>query len=248
MPRARVRRIVVLVLSLMLVAACAEQPETALEEAEDEGDAAELVGQTLRVSGEVTEALSLNAFELNGEHFGFGEPVPDEGTLVVSANEVEVEEGGRAQVTGEVVSFVVADIEEELGIDLDDELFADFEDQFAIVATNIEFVPAETPEAAEQFVVGEDVTVSGDAVEIFSDTTFTMAIAEDETEMLVVSRDPVVDLVEDAAVQVDGTVRTFLVADFEEEFGGVYDGAFFMHYEDEPAIVADSVTVVPEPE
>lgn len=114
----------------------AEDDETALEEAEEEGTAESMVGETITIGGEVNSIISPTAFRIDADEVG-------EGTLVVSAEAVDVEESGTVEVTGTVVEFVLIDIEEEFGFDLDDDLFVDFDDEFAVVAESVEFIPDE---------------------------------------------------------------------------------------------------------
>lgn len=107
----------------------------------------ELVGQTVTVSGEVTRTVDANGFVISGaEGEGLETLGPEigEGILVVSANDPGVSEGDVVQVVGTVQQFVVSDFEEDLGTELDDDLYADFEDQVALMARSIDTtVPAE---------------------------------------------------------------------------------------------------------
>ncbi len=111
------------------------------ELADDEvmADVDSFVGETVTVSSEVEETLGTNAFTLSG---------PQGPLLVTSAtgmgdNEI-VEPDAPVQVTGTVrENFTVTGFEDEFGVDLDDELFADFEQQTYIVADSISEPPAE---------------------------------------------------------------------------------------------------------
>ena len=98
-----------------------------------------LVGEQITVSGEVERVVSPQAFLIGGELLSFG---LEEGTLVFGADIPDVTEEGFVQVTGTVREFVVADIQNELGIDFgDDEFFLEYEDEFALVADTVESVP-----------------------------------------------------------------------------------------------------------
>ncbi len=114
----------------------AEDDETALEEAEEEGTAESMVGETITIGGEVDSIISPTAFRIDADEVG-------EGTLVLSADGVDVGESGTVEVTGTVVEFVLIDIEEDFDLDFDDDLFVDFDDEFAIVADSVEFIPDE---------------------------------------------------------------------------------------------------------
>lgn len=108
--------------------------DTALEELEEDGTAGEAVGTTVEVAGDVEEVLSPNAFRISGDEAG-------EGTLVFTAEAAEVRDGTIVEATGTVVEYVVVDIESTLGLDLDDDLFGDLEDEFAVIADTVETVP-----------------------------------------------------------------------------------------------------------
>jgi hypothetical protein len=101
------------------------------------GDQAGMVGQTVTVSGEVVEIFNPNAFLI-----GEGELA----TLVLRDPSVELIPtlNTTAQVTGEVGTFVLVDVERELGIDLVDEDFVQFEQAPFITATNINLLDSES--------------------------------------------------------------------------------------------------------
>lgn len=89
------------------------------------------LGQTVVVSGEVEEHL------LTPHLFRIG----DEGLLVISGvarPELFVE--ATAYVTGEVRRLQSAELERELGVDLDDDLLAPYENKVVVVADEVELV------------------------------------------------------------------------------------------------------------
>lgn len=100
------------------------------------GDPEAFVGDRVRVKGTVTEVIGLYAFLLGSEN-------PDvEPLLVVGAEKNVVDKGDVVTVTGEVASkFGVTDVEDELGVDLDDPLFEPYEGENYVRATQV--LPAE---------------------------------------------------------------------------------------------------------
>lgn len=118
---------------------------------ENEGAAAgedqpELVGQTVTVSGEVTRTVDTRGFVLSGENGGDLEPFgPEigEGILVVSADDPGVTEGDVVQVVGTVQQFAITDFEDELGIDLDNDPYGEFEGQVTLMAQSIDTTPTD---------------------------------------------------------------------------------------------------------
>lgn len=94
-------------------------------------DSDDYLGQTVVVSGEVEEHL------LAPHLFRIG----DEGLLVISGvarPELFVE--ATAYVAGEVRRLQTAQLERELGVDLDDELLAPYENRVVVVADEVELV------------------------------------------------------------------------------------------------------------
>ena len=100
------------------------------------GDLDSFMDQTVTVSAEVQEVISEQAFVLQAD---------GQGLLVVGAQSlgVPLEPGMVAQVNGVVQTFVLVDVEESLGVDLDDESFLEFEDQHYIVADNVDLLSGE---------------------------------------------------------------------------------------------------------
>lgn len=88
-----------------------------------------LTGEEITVAGEVSEVVSDVAFRLAGVGWD---------VLILDAAMNSAEEGEAVQVSGTVRRFEILTIEEELGADLDDELYVDFEDQLVLVADSIE--------------------------------------------------------------------------------------------------------------
>lgn len=114
-------------------------------------DVQSYVGETVTVSADVNEVISDMAFTIAGTENTMIDPL-----LIISAeSNADVEEDAAVAVTGTVhEAFVITDVEDEFGIDLDDELFAEWEQQHYITATNISFDVAEPEE--------DDVDVDAD--------------------------------------------------------------------------------------
>jgi hypothetical protein len=95
------------------------------------------LGERVTVSAEVAEVVSPAALRIAGEGFPESEPV-----LVVGApNGVpNVDDDDIAEVTGTVREFAVADVEQELDIDL----FVDYEDDHVIVASSVTIITDES--------------------------------------------------------------------------------------------------------
>ncbi len=90
----------------------------------------EYLGQTVTVSAPITNIVSPNAFGLGNQVLvvGSGKEVPGN----------SLTEGNTVQVTGTFRQFDLAAFEQELGLDLQDEVFADWGDRPALLAKQIQ--------------------------------------------------------------------------------------------------------------
>lgn len=98
------------------------------------------VGQQVTVDGDVNVVLNDQAFTIANETM-----TDDDEVLVINAGQVDpatLQEDTEVRVTGEVVQFTQADVEQQYGLDLDEQLTAEFEGRPAIVAQSIQTVDA----------------------------------------------------------------------------------------------------------
>ncbi|MEB3278404.1 MAG: hypothetical protein VKK42_05710 [Lyngbya sp.] len=113
-----------------------EAVETATSVEEIKEDTEEFIGETVTISGEVENVVSLNSFVLQDEDNLFDE----EQVLVISVdNQTEpIVEGENVQVTGEVRRFNITELDRDYDLtwdlDLQRELEAEFRDKTVIVA------------------------------------------------------------------------------------------------------------------
>ena len=93
------------------------------------------VGEQVTLSADVNEVITPETFTIAGTDDTTVEPL-----LVVGATgDAQLAPETTVEVTGTVQeSFVVTDVEEELGVDLDDALFAEWEQEPYVVADNVE--------------------------------------------------------------------------------------------------------------
>ncbi len=99
-------------------------------------DPESFVGEQVTVSGEVNKVVGNNAFRIGGKDLG-GEPL-----LVVSSKRSNVSQDELVEVTGTVREFDLAELENDFGVDLDDDAFTRFEGEHVIVADNVDRSPA----------------------------------------------------------------------------------------------------------
>ncbi|WP_052056017.1 hypothetical protein [Myxosarcina sp. GI1] len=216
------------------------------------GNIDEYVGQTVTVRSGVERELDESGFVLQANEFFGGEPF-----LVFNADAVPVTRPSDdipVQATGTVREFVIADIEREYGIDLDDELYVDYENRPAIVADSVALAPtiedlAENPDA----FYNQTIAVEGEVGELFSSNT--MSLYEDgwidDIGLMVVgvnNRDLNAEgsaLQEGETIVVTGMAQpldtNMLQQDAELGWDSNTISEFESRYTDRPVIVADDV-------
>lgn len=106
-----------------------------------------LVGQQVTVSAQVNEIVTDSAFTIAGTEDTGVEPL-----LIVHAGDVAaLEQGSAVSVTGTVRdAFDPVDVESELGVELEDEAYADWEGQRYIVADSVDTSIGATPAEEEE--------------------------------------------------------------------------------------------------
>lgn len=116
-----------------------EAPQAVEEKSEEKIEAVKqgevALGTEMQIKGEVDDKISDKAFRLEAVNELWGDKV-----LVLGKDQLDVTDGAEVQVQGTVKKLVVAEIERELGWDLDPEIEAEFSDQNVIVAQNVEQV------------------------------------------------------------------------------------------------------------
>jgi len=222
------------------------------------------VNTNVMVRGEAVEAVSSNAFLLNteGENIivvynpeDLSDPIAD-----ITEEDVEVEVQGIAQY------FEREAYEEEFDIDMDVELFDDYEDQISINATDVriveeteidEFTSIDSILDDPELYYGQTVTVQQVITEVVSIEAFVLQYDElfDEDRLLVIFDTetyadlPIIQLAEDETeVRVTGTVREFVRSDLQTEFDFDLEDDIFDDFEDRAALVAEEIIVIEDEE
>lgn len=218
------------------------------------GNLADYVGRMVSVRAGVQETIGETAFLMENEQWFEGEQV-----LVVNAtgqpfvllNDTEV------QATGQVQSFVLADVEREYGLDLDPVVYTEYENQPAIIAQSLAYAPdpaeiSEDPTAfynqsiavegsiddfltAGIFKLDEDQLFGGEGILVLSNPQ-QLAQATLRTEE---------DLEAGETVVVTGTLRPFVRADLERDYGFTWEQGIVTQieaeYNEEPVLVAEEI-------
>ncbi|URD48404.1 hypothetical protein [Chroococcidiopsis sp. CCNUC1] len=215
----------------------------------------QLIGKTVTVRSEPVSKVGNNTFTISDEEF-FG----NETILVVNASGQPLAlptDNTEVQVTGEVRQFVVADVNRDYDfLDLEPNLYVDYEGKPAIIAQSIAPAPepGEITSNPKQYY-GRTLAVTGEVEEILSPTTFTLD--EDQlfgaTDLLVLVANPKTGTTqaqntavkEDQTVAVTGVLRPLVVADLEREYDFNWDEGFVRQleaeYSQKPVLVVQSV-------
>ncbi|NEP19514.1 MAG: hypothetical protein F6J97_21915 [Leptolyngbya sp. SIO4C1] len=246
--------------SLAVLPACAGPEETTVSEeanvtTEELTEGAEgLIGQSISTRGELKEVIGEAAFLMNEEGTFNGEDI-----LVLNASGMPlfVPEVGdsEVQVTGEVQQLIIADIETEYGLDLDPELYADYEDRPVIIAQSVALSPdpGELTSNPDMYY-NQRIAVEGEVEEILSPTAFTLDEEQlfGGEDLLVITQMATPETQDDEIVTVVGVMRPYIAADFEKDYDLQWDLStkeeIEAEYSEKPVFVADEVypSAVPE--
>ena len=214
------------------------------EEVAEETD--RLIGQTVTIRSNALETIEPTTFVVSDQEFFGGENI-----VVVNATGTpfELPEGDtEIQMTGKVTRFVQANIESVYGLDLDPNLYVDYNDRPAIIAESLAIAPepGEVAENPTQYY-GETLAVTGEIEEMYGVNTFTL---DDEElfggEELLVIVPNIAEVVSDGeTVAVTGELRSFVVADLETDYDLTWDldvqRELEAEYSDRSVLVADRV-------
>ena len=241
--------------SLTVVSACAQTPETTTPEdaaenvtTEELSEGAEgLIGQTVSLRAEVEETVDDVSFLLEDEQLFGGEDIlvinaSGEPFILVEGDDTEV------QVTGEVQQFVFADFDTAYGLDLDPDLYIDYEDRPVVIAESIALSPDPGDLTSNpELYYNQRIAVEGEVEDKLSPTTFT--IDEEQLfgdEDLLVLTQNITPLTQDGErVTVTGVLRPYIKAEFETDYELDWDLSVEeqveAEYTEKPVFVADGV-------
>lgn len=247
---------IALALGLFALPACTtdeEEVSTPLQEEQnvtteevDENLAANL-GETVSLRGEVNELLGDASFLMDEDVVFGGQEI-----LVFNASGMSLTlpegEGTQVQVTGELQELVIADLETEYGLDLDPELYTEYEDRPVVVAESIALSPDPGELSQDPSVYyGQRIAVEGEVEDILDATTFTLDEEQlfGAEDVLVIAQGINPELDDGEVVTVTGTLRPYVQAEFEREYDLTWDLDFQRQieaeYENKPVFVADNV-------
>lgn len=219
--------------------------EDVAEVGSDSTATSELVGQDVTLRNVIGETVGESSFTIEDS----GEPI-----LVVNATGVPFvapTEDIPVQVTGTVESFAISEVEREYGLDLDPNLYSEYEQQPVVIAQSLALAP--TPEdlfESPTNYIDQQIAVEGD-IRKMEETSNAFALYEegwvDDVGVLII--DPTNTLQNREAeewenVTVTGVARQADAALLQQANLGWDDAKiqeFLSRYTDRPVIVADGV-------
>lgn len=242
-----------IVMSLFLLTtvmtACTSEPEQANPNADSNVTTEEVAEQTEKVEGqsvtvrsEVKKQVGESSFILDNK----GEEI-----LVINTSGepfvLPEDEDLEIQATGKVQNFVLVDIERDYDLDLDPEIYAEYETQPALLANSLALAPdpGEITQNPEKFY-DLAIAVEGEVEDIIDSTSFTLDEEQlfGATDLLVINT-PVTEALNGERVTVTGQLRKFILTEFERDYDLTWDldvkQKLEAEYSDKPVFVADSL-------
>ncbi len=224
-----------------------EWPDTTMNDIMTDPDAYQ--GEEVKLQGYITDLVGEQAFL-----FGEASVASENDMLVFLGNDEQVvTEDTTQHLIGTVRMFDEA-VAGELGVSVEDAAFADVVGQPVLVAKLV--WPVEGTDVADISVTdivqdpaafhGTDVHLSATVREVFGESIFRVSHTEasDDEEILVVvaNGSSQNEVREQSQVQIAGTVYTFVEADIQAYAGVDIPSSLLVEYENEPVIVATSVS------
>ncbi|MBE9098293.1 hypothetical protein [Vacuolonema iberomarrocanum] len=224
----------------------AETPQTTTHEVISDSIES-FIGETVSVQGEVRERIDDASFLLEDERPFFG----GEDIIVISVGEpITLLNGDESDlyVTGEVRQLAIADFAREYGLQLNPDLYAEYENLPVIIAQSIIplLSPGELTRDPERYY-NQQVMVSGEVDDRVSSTVFTLD--EEQVfggeDLLVIRQQTTIAIAEDEDVVVTGVLRPYVEAEFERDYDLNWDlstqETLEAEYREKPVFVADDI-------
>jgi hypothetical protein len=205
----------------------------------------QLLGQTVSIRSNVVRKVGPASFTVDDNEF-----LNAENILVINASgeSTVLPDNTELQITGKVAKFVRADIEREYNLNLEPNLYTEYEGQPAIIAQSIALAPkpGEISTNPSQYY-GRVLAVPGEVEDIVSSDSFTLD--EDRLlggeDLLVIVDTPGHTITDGEYVVATGTLRRFVVAELDREYDLTWDldlqRKLEVEYRDKPVLIATEV-------
>ncbi|MEM7761328.1 MAG: hypothetical protein AAF298_24845 [Cyanobacteria bacterium P01_A01_bin.40] len=203
-------------------------------------------GEEVSVRGEIEAVEPGVSFLIQESGFLEGDEV-----LVINVSETlltEEAEDLAVQVTGELGTLVLADVEQDYGLDLDPELYVDYESQPVIFASSMVASP-EIEEVSENpdLYYGQEISLEGEVGEIKNEFAFMLKedqlVGGDNLLIINATGEPIPEA--DNFVVITGIVRPFVTAEFERDYDLTWDldvqQEIEAEYTEKPVLVVENI-------
>lgn len=204
------------------------------------------VGEEVTVRGEVEE-VERGMFFLLQEDALFAE----DSVLVINVSRRILSERAKdleLQVTGKIGMLILAEVEREYGLDLDPELYVEYESKPVIFANYMVLSPdigdvAENPDR----YYSQEIALEGEVNEIRNYYSFVLKedqlIGGDSLLVINTTGEPIPD--KDEKVVITGMIRPFIKAEFERDYDLTWSldiqRQIEAEYSEKPVLVVDSI-------
>lgn len=205
------------------------------------------LGETVTIREEAQEVVGESAFLLDEDELFGGEEVlvinaSGEGIFLVEGDSTEV------QVTGEVRELITADVEREYDLDLDEELYTEYEQRPVIIAQSLALAPDPEDLTSEpELYYNRRIVVEGEVEEFWTSEIMSVdgeALFADD-DLLVINPNANLDFTEDEEVVITGVLRPFVVSEIDRDYDLTWDLDFQQEleaeYTENPVFIADEV-------
>jgi hypothetical protein len=220
--------------------------DTNVQTGEVVDDTDQLIGKQVSIRSEVVEKIAPSTFTVNDQVLLGGENI-----LVVNATgeTFALPEGDepQVQVTGTVDRFVLADVNREYDLDLEPDLYIDYEGRPAVIAQSLALAP-EPDEVTENpdLYYGKTIAIPGDVAEVLSPQV--LRFEDGDLLVLNINPDPqkLARLNEGEKVVATGVLRRFVLAEVERDYDLTGEDAEVVRQlevenRNKPVLIADTV-------
>ncbi|WP_414563063.1 MULTISPECIES: hypothetical protein [unclassified Anabaena] len=247
----------VLILGTLLVSACenvvpeATAPEepgnVTTEQVSDRTE--ELIGQTVTVRSEPENMVSPTTFTIGDDKL-FG----SDNVLVVNATgePLTIPEGQNIEIqaTGTVRRFNLAEINQEYKLNLQPNVYSEYENQPTIIAQSLALAPKPGDITSDPtFYYGKTLAVAGEVADVKNQASFALdddqLLGGENLLVLHTQAQPQASVNDGEDVVVTGVLRPFVVAELERDYDLTWDlnlqRQLEAEYSNKPVLVATGV-------
>ena len=208
------------------------------------------INQTVLVRNDVVERIGERGLVLDHDRVFSGDDI-----LVVSTVAIprlfSRDQTPEVLVSGTVERFVLTELSAKYSIDLDFDLYAQYEDKPVIIAKSLIFSPdPEDLTHSPEMYYGQPLAIKGEIEDIRSYGVF--ELDEEQVfggeDLLVLQLPPIIELKEEQMAIVYGKLRPFIVVELTQDYDLNWDLSvqkqIAAEYEQKPVLVTDNIQLL----